>query len=311
MLLQAKLLNPAETVFLYGTTPPRAGSAEEVIVSAAGKLVERIGHLPIDGIVVYDIQDEAGRTHLPRPFPFTQTVDPREYGSRLQGLSHKPVLTYKCLGDTNDVLFRDWLSESARDYDVKFLSLVGRPTSRTAEQLSLDRALRIAAEHEANFSVGAVVIAERHTPQRSEVKRLFGKAAQGCQYFISQTVFHANNSIQLLADYQRECAREGVEARRIVLSFAPCGREKTMAFIKWLGVNVPVEIESRIFRAAQPLAESIEVCAENLRQILEQDYFGKIPIGLNVESVSINRDELNASVDLYERLLEVWRSVAG
>ena len=51
-----------------------------------------------------------------------------------------------------------------------------------------------------------------------------------------------------------------------------------------------------------PLAKSIEICRDNLRRILDGGYAGQIPLGVNVESVSINRDEIDASVDLFHAL---------
>ena len=45
-----------------------------------------------------------------------------------------------------------------------------------------------------------------------------------------------------------------------------------------------------------------------LRRILEQPCAREIPLGINVESVSINRDEIDASVDLFHALHEVVRA---
>ena len=60
-----------------------------------------------------------------------------------------------------------------------------------------------------------------------------------------------------------------------------------------------------ILGAASPLAKSIEICRDNLRRILDGAYATHIPLGINVESVSINRDEIDASVDLFHALKEV------
>ena len=38
----------------------------------------------------------------------------------------------------------------------------------------------------------------------------------------------------------------------------------------------------------------------HLRRILDHEYADQIPLGINVESVSINRDEIDASVDLFD-----------
>jgi len=131
------------------------------------------------------------------------------------------------------------------------------------------------------------------------------RASRSAAYFISQTVYHAAPTQRLLRDYLRDCRGAGITPRRIVLTFAPCGREKTLAFLRWLGVNLAPETERELLGAASPLAKSIEICRDNLRRILDQPYAADIPLGVNVESVSINRDEIDASIDLCHALREV------
>jgi len=305
MDLKAKLLDPGQTVLLYGTTPPRLGTPPDQVEAAADKLAARLSGLPLDGVAVYDIQDETGRTQHPRPFPFAGTVDPRSYSALLQARTGRPAIAYKALGNLDEALWNAWLFDSAHAHRLRFVSVVGRPTSGVRYALSLARAIRIAAEHVAGFTVGGVAIAERHGAQRSEAARLLAKGIEGCGYFISQTVYQAPPTQQLLADYLRDCRGAGVEPRRVVLTFAPCGREKTLAFIRWLGVNVSRDTERAILGASSPLAKSIEICRDNLRRILERPYAGEIPLGVNVESVSINRDEIDASIDLFHALREV------
>jgi len=302
--LKEKLLDPASAVLLYGTTPPRAGTQSDAVQSAADKLAARLAPLPVDGVVVYDIQDESGRTALARPFAFTGTVDPRRYASLLAARTGKPTITYKCVGDLDEAGWHAWLDEAARAYGFGFLSIVGRPTSGIRYPLALSKAIRLAAAHPAGFTVGGVAITERHTAERSESARLLAKGVEGCDYFISQTVYHADASVRLLADYARDCRGAGVRPRRIVLTFSPVGREKTMAFLNWLGVRIPPETARAILGAASPLAKSIEICRANLRRILDQPYARDVPLGINVESVSINRDEIDASVDLLHALIE-------
>lgn len=294
-------------MLLYGTTPPRAGTGESAVREAADKLAARLAPLPIDGVVVYDIQDESGRTETPRPFAFTGTVDPRSYSSLLAARTGKPVIAYKCVGSLDEAAWQAWLAGAAREQGLQFVSIVGRPTSGVRYPLALSKAIRLAAAHPAGFTVGGVAIAERHTVERSEAARLLAKGIEGCGYFISQTVYHADASVRLLADYARDCRGAGVAPRRIVLTFSPVGREKTMAFLNWLGVRIPPETVRAILGAAIPLAKSIEICRENLRHILGQPYAREIPLGINVESVSINRDEIDASVDLFHALSEVLR----
>jgi hypothetical protein len=305
MDLKSKLSDPAQTLSLYGTTPPRLGTPADQVQAAAEKLAERIAPLPVDGIIVYDIQDESGRTDQPRPFPFARTVDPRSYSRLLTERAGRPVIAYKSLGQLTEGEWRAWLAESRREFGIEFLSIVGRPTSGVRYPMALSRAIRIAAGPSIGITIGGVVIAERHTAERSESARMLAKGLEGCGYFISQTVYHAPPTQALLRDYLRDCRGAGAEPRRIVLTFSPCGREKTLAFIRWLGVNVAPETERAILGAARPLDKSIEICCDNLRRILEQPYAAGLPLGINIESVSINRDEIDASVDLFHALREV------
>ena len=304
MDLKLRLADPRAPVFLYGTTPPRAGAEREKVDEAAAKLAARLRGLDLHGIVVYDIQDESGRTSKARPFPFTGTVDPREYSALLRERTGLMPITYKALGALDEVAWQGWLAESARA-DLNLVSVVGRPTSGVKYSLALSRAVRLAAEHPARFTVGGVVIAERHNEERSEAARLLAKAVQGCSYFISQTVYQAPPTQRLLRDYLRDCRGAGVPPQRIVLTFAPCGRPKTLAFLRWLGVNIAPDTERAILDASNPSAKSIEICQDNLRRILDQPYSADIPLGINVESVSINREEIDASVELVQALRQV------
>ena len=181
---------------------------------AAARLAERVRGLRLDGLVVYDVQDETGRTPVPRPFPFLPTIDPRDYSRRLRDLTGLPTVTYKCVADMTEAGWTPWLTETRRDYEIDHLSLVGLPSSRgVSSALPLPQATRLAATHPAGFTLGGVVIAERHGHGRSESRRMRQKANAGCSFFISQAVYDAATTIRLLTDYARDCAREGVARR--------------------------------------------------------------------------------------------------
>jgi hypothetical protein len=190
MDLRTQLADRREPVFLYGTTPPRAGSRPEQVAEAADKLAARVRGLPLAGLVVYDIQDESGRTSQARPFPFIGTVDPRRYSTLLRERTGLAPIVYKALGAMDEASWQAWLVESAQA-DLRYVSIVGRPTSGIRYSLALSRAVRLAADHPARFTIGGVAIAERHNDERSEAARLLAKAVEGCRYFISQTVYHA------------------------------------------------------------------------------------------------------------------------
>ncbi|GIX28911.1 MAG: hypothetical protein KatS3mg123_2792 [Burkholderiales bacterium] len=77
---------------------------EEVVRTAASRLHERIKGLPLDGSVVYDIQDESARTPVPRPFPFHAHRRPARLLRPAAALAHGPAraVTYKCIGQMSE-----------------------------------------------------------------------------------------------------------------------------------------------------------------------------------------------------------------
>jgi hypothetical protein len=98
------------------------------------------------------------------------------------------------------------------------------------------------------------------------------------------------------------CKENGIVPKKVILTFAPCGRQKTMTFVKWLGMHVPEEVENRIFSSANPVRESVNISCELLRNVLEHTGSSGVPIGINVESLSIFKEEIDAAHELFQRL---------
>lgn len=300
--LAEKIADPQQGVYLIGTTPPKAGTAADKSSRIAGKLLGRLQQLEYDGLIVYDIQDESSRVATERPFPFQSTLDPREYSRLLRELSAQDVITYKSVAQRDSSEFEHWLSESAATFALKNLVLVGSPSSHGQIKLSLPHAYQQLAAHPASFFLGGVAIAERHAKKGDEHLRLIDKAAQGCQFFISQAVYNAQATIDLITSYARSCKQQGLTPKRLILTFTPCGSEQTLDFMQWLGISVPQASRYRILDAENPLNESIKICRDNLTQILTHCADLEVPLGLNVESLTNRKEEIDASIRLFRLL---------
>ena len=305
MEFQTKLLNPTKGIYLFSTTPPRLGASREKIQAIAEKLTARLSSLDLDAINVYDIQDEPGRTQAARPFPFSPVVDPREYAQILQDLTGKETITYKCVVRQPKADFPAWLDRSWQQCGLRYLAFVGGSSSQTSYPTTLSQAAQMTAAHQHDFVFGGVTIAERHLSKGNEHLRLIEKSRWGMQFFTSQVVYQPEATIKLLQDYNRQCQELGVSPVRIILTFAPCGYTKTMDFLKWLGVNFPSEVEREIFSARDPVQKSVEVCCSTLKQILEEIAPTTVPLGINVESVSIKKDEIDAAIELFQELKKI------
>jgi 5,10-methylenetetrahydrofolate reductase len=303
VLLQQKITDPNQGVYLIGTTPPKAGTDKDKLANIADKLLRRLDGIAYDGLIVYDIQDESARISTPRPFEFKATVDPRQYSQLLSQQSAAQVITYKSVAQRSEAEFKQWLDETQKEYKLDNLVLVGSPSSSTNQvKLSLNDAYRSLSASDTSVFLGGVTIAERHRKKRNEHKRLLEKTRQGCEFFISQAVYDAQATIDMLTSYAQACQRENIKPSRVILTFTPCGGEKTLDFMQWLGISVPPSSKMRIVNAHNPLNQSITLCRENLNYILLKCSHLGVPLGLNIESLTNRKAEIDASVNLYRLL---------
>lgn len=289
-------------VYFIGTTPPKIDTSIVQVQEIADKLLERVSDIDFDGLIVYDIQDENSRTSKPRPFPFKSTHDTRMYSSILHQKSTRPVITYKSVVQSNAEDFNQWTNEAWDKYGVRDIVLVGSPSKNKHITMPLSNAYKTLVSNKNDFFIGGVTIAERHASKGNEHERLIEKHHQGCNFFVSQAIFNPQATIDMLTRYAIECEKQELKPQRIILTFSPCGSKKTLDFIEWLGVSVPEATSLRILHANNPIYESIRICSNSLQQILDAVIPYNLPLGLNIESLTNNKTEINGSILLYKLL---------
>ena len=287
---------------LYGLTPPKRGQDPEKVREIAERQIRRVAALAPDGLVLYDLQDEAGRTDAARPFPFLPTLEPLEYSRDFLAALEVPRVLYKCVGNQSAAGLGAWidaLEAGGRDACV----LVGAPSSaQGAGALGLRTAYELLGRRATPACLGGVAIAERHARKLDEDQRLVGKHAAGCRFFVSQTVFDAGATKSLLSDYALAFARAGLQPVPFILSFSPCGSLKTMEFMKWLGIAFPRWLENDLRFAPDILRKSVDLALQTFADVRAFAKEKKIPLGINVESVSIRKEEIEASGELFTSL---------
>lgn len=297
--LRTKLCD-ASPVFLFGTVPAMEGTENAKIRAQASKFADKMRDLAADGYIVYDIQEEKGRTPDPRPFPFRRMSDPVEYAAILKEYSGKDSVVYKCVAEHQGQPFDEWARETAKVRGVDCLNLVGGATSSvTYSGPTISEAAKI-VEGE-NIVFGGVTIAERHMKKKNEHEIIASKVAAGAQWFISQAIYNPTPTIETINAYGALCKKEGKQAKKLILTFAPCGRPKTMTFMHWLGVSVPEETEKAILEAENPVATSVNLLCDMLTRIMKDTAGAGVPLGISIEHVSIFREEVAATFDLFRR----------
>lgn len=302
-MLTDKIRNKQSGILLYGITPPKIKHTQEEIKEIAKKHTQRISNLNVDGLVLYDIQDESARTDEERPFPFIKTINPCEYSKDyLQDLK-TPRIVYRAVGNYTSETFAQWL-ETTKETQVHSV-FVGAASHEQKNPLSLREAYSIKKEVNENLCLGGIAIPERHSKKHDEHLRVFSKKDAGCEYFITQCVYDVEAAKIFLTDYAKYAKENNYDMVPIIFTLTPCGSAKTLDFMKWLGINIPNYLEEDLKESGDILHDSVKLS----RDIFEELYlFGKkrgIPIGCNVESVAIRKAEIEASVELLEEIRQI------
>jgi 5,10-methylenetetrahydrofolate reductase len=291
-------------IVLYGLSPPKRDTGPEELQAIAGRQVTRLATLPVDGIIVYDLQDESERTGEARPFPFLPTVDPSSWARDYLSAATAPKIVYHCTHGDTAAGFVEWL-QRLRAHTAPLAVLVGAPSTRTRGSLALDQAYALAREHAPEVRLGGIAIAERHARRLDEHERIRTKVGAGCRFVVTQAVYDVTATKSLLSDYALATRDRGEPPAPIILTFAPCGSAKTLAFMKWLGIAFPRWLENDLARAADPLTTSIEICAQIFTELWAYARAQGLPLGINVESVSIRKAEIDAAAELLHRLRRI------
>lgn len=325
--LSSRLADPARPVFLLGDVPPVAGTPPGACQRICDKFMARSRALASDGFVVYDIQDEPGHadsnsnsnsnSNMPRPFPFRRVMDSSKYAALLARSSGKQCLVYKCVADAN---FDEWLATATTEHGHSAINLVGRATSGGDYQgPTIAEAMNV-VHNNPRSQFGCVCIAERHTLEAAAARgksyptehvNMIRKQEAGCQWFVSQAVYDPEPTIRLLQDYAALCREKGVVPRKVILTFAPVSRAKTMTFLKWLGVRVPPDTETAILDADKPIERCIALLCDMLRTILLECGGIGVPLGISCESVSIFKAEIDGVHELFRRLQGILLDARG
>lgn len=298
--LQQRIADRRGEFLVFAMTPPRLTTAPEQTRQIAEVTLARLRSVGIDGLVLYDIDDESDRNPTERPFPFLPTMDPAEYLARdLVGLDVSAIV-YRAVSKHTEDGLRLWL----RDQDpARALSVfVGASSREKAVATSLSRAYELRTEVRPDLPLGGVAIPERHTREGNEHLRLIEKQAAGCSFFVTQVVYDVNAAKDLVSDYRYECAAQNLEPVPIVFTFSVCGSMKTLEFLKWLGVDVPRWIANDLRHADDTLDASYDQAVATATELIAFCRRVGVPFGLNIESVSIRRVEIEASVRLAARL---------
>ena len=297
MNLTDKLLNPSIPLTLFEIVPPAAGKPEAIEATVAE--VRKVRDL-VDAINLPEIHDESRGTE--RTHRFIERVEPRVLGARiLKDLSAEIVINRVVVHDQDP---KRWFRETSEKFGIQHIVLVGGesaeikypgPNPMEAAALVNSAALPI--------SLGGITIPSRP----NEADRIRSKNAAGISFFTSQILFDSNDIVWLI---QR---LNGLEAR-IFLSFAPVSHPRDLEFLRWLGADIPQNLDRFLLQGEAGSTESCFERSLDLAQRILMDVFDNLPpdpppLGLNVEH--INQRNFPSAVRMLERLGDLYSSLVA
>lgn len=298
-----KIRSGASGILTYGITPPKSETSPERIAEIAERTIARLISLDIDALIVYDVQDESARTDEERPFPFLKAFDPFHFASRYLQELDIPKIIYRPAGKFTKEELASWL-EDVHQHNF-YPVFVGVPAPDFPVKISLPEAYQIWRKHEKTSVMGAVTIPERHEVLKDEDKRILDKAACGVSYFISQCVFDVDYAKKVVEDLCRTCKEQEIEPPTIIFTLTACGSVRTLQFMEWLGIHVPEQLKVELKAAENMLEKSVRVCLDIATELIAFCSERCVPYGFNVESVAIRKDEIEASIQMVNKIAEM------
>ena len=305
MRFRDKVRKQKRPVVVYEILPPR--EKDGTLDSYAEKISSLLSQTHIDAINIPEVHDESGRGK--RPIKNLERAEAREFGRLLQDNVGIEAIVNRVTVHENLDKQTKWIKETFYDYDIENLILVGGESSNveysgpsvnsTSEYITRDL-------NSGKFDIfcGGIAIPSR----KIESERLLRKGSNGIEFFTTQVLYDSKKINKMLQHYNDICKKSKVVPRRILLSFAPVSSKKNIEFLKWLGVEIPVETEKRLNNENTDITnESLEIAIEILNDILECNEKNKInvPVGLNVEHImSYN---FQYSINMLQELSKTYR----
>lgn len=311
MPLKDKFLDPSVPLKFFELVPPAASNPAAIESTLAE--VSQVRRYA-DAINLPEIHDES--RDAPRTAKFVPRVEPRRLGVRIARELGMDVVVNRCVVyEPNQAA---WFEETSRDFDIHNVVLVGGESSNLSYPgpSVLEAAEQIRAA-QPETGLGGIIIPSR----LHESERIRRKSAAGLTFFTTQILFDSNDIVWLVQQLN------GLEAR-VFLSFAPVSHPRDLQFLRWLGVDIPADLDRFLLRgeskdgAAAPSAagkatetgkSSLDWSLHLARRIL-MDVFDNLPpdpppLGLNIEH--INRRNFRPALSMLEQLGSLFSSLVA
>ena len=302
MRIKDKIKRPRRPVVVYEILPPR--QKDGTLNSYAANISSLLSQTHIDAINIPEVRDEVARGD--RPVKNQIRAEPREFGKLLQDIVGIEAIVNRVVVHQELEKEMEWFEETYNNYEIENLIAVGGESRKIKYPgPSVNKALKgIKDNSKLDILCGGISIPNRE----KESLNLIEKSTNGSEFFTTQVLYDSSKIIKMISHYQKRCDEQRTFPRRLLLSFAPVSSKKNIDFLKWLGVEIPIETESFLIENEKNMVErSMEISVGVLKETLSFLNENKIvvPIGLNVEHImSYN---FQSSIEMLQELARIYR----
>jgi 5,10-methylenetetrahydrofolate reductase len=158
--------------------------------------------------------------------------------------------------------------------------------------------------HKEEITIGNISLPER----KDEAKRMLFKTLAGAEFFTTQLLFDSAQVINMISEYNRQCAVAGVKPATILFSFGPIRSIADLNLLDFLAVELPDNAKNYILEnndlgeaSRRSAINSLRVYSEII-SVIEEKHI-PVPVGINVEQLT--KSNLPSSIVMLENFEKV------
>ena len=327
--LKNQLQNNSIGVGIYALAAPNDCASSLMKITHFNNIQKIVTECNPDGLIVYDIQDEKCKDGSERPFKFVKKEQADIFANFIsKKLPKQPIILYRAIPKNSTSQNIDkWLDDSINKRNSKIIVWIGGG-SRDGNINGLkpiDYVVNKVDISHKDVIYGGVCLPERYTLYNlQEHELLVDRIKHNYKFFVTQIVYNYDLFISLLNKYVDSCKTNSINPVRIIFTFALFSSDKTLDFMKCLGVIFDDSIKTDIEKIKSEITDdmsrddienkyvdySIDKTCELFTKLLN---FRKeklseginIPIGFSTDVVTGSKIEFDKSILLYNKLNKI------
>lgn len=330
--LQSQIIDPTRGIGVYALAAPNDCASSNMKIEHFNRIKKVVISCNPSALVIYDIQDEPCRDGQARPFKFIKKEQADIFANFIsKQFPTNPVILYRALPEKviipeiseaeRKTVIDTWMNDTINKRSQKILVWIGGNSRKLPQINSLSPADYINQQIKTIYPdvmSGSVCL-----PERGDIETVLmaNRTQNNTKFFITQMVYNYKLFEKVVIEYVEKCLKLKIEPSRIIFNFALFGEQKSIDFMKCLGVIFSDEVLQRISKEVTEKTEvnyikcSMDICQDlfirllRLRKKINEENKINLKIGFSVDVVTGNKSEFDKSIDLYNLLNHIMREL--